>query len=168
MCQLQEMRDTFKFHRHLKLTDKLKPFSRQFSFTLLVTMAQLWPRSTLQAGVCPLPHPHPAEKLLSQEMPVDRCWGHDPSLMGWWPLGNWTLGPHVRFTQNRRLASFSESTTQGNFRFFSLICLKSSLVCGKRHIDHLVLLAIEFSFVISPVPTYSFFPRNSRPVWPLL
>ena len=90
------------------------------------------------------------------------------SLMGWWPLGNWTLGPHVRFTQNRRLASFSESTTQGNFRFFSLICLKSSLVCGKRHIDHLVLLAIEFSFVISPVPTYSFFPRNSRPVWPLL
>lgn len=41
MCQFQETRDTFKFHRRLKLTDKLKPFSRQFSFTLLVTVAQL-------------------------------------------------------------------------------------------------------------------------------
>ena len=35
------MRDTFKFHRLLKFTDKLKPFSGQFSFTLLVTTAQL-------------------------------------------------------------------------------------------------------------------------------
>lgn len=155
MCQFQEMRDTFKFHRRLKFTDKLKPFSLQFSFPLLVTTAQLWPRSTQQAGVRPLPHPHPAEKSLSQETPVNRCWGYDSVPSGWWPLGTWTLGPHVRLTQNRRLA-FSESTTQGNFRFFSSISLKSSLVCAKRHIDHLVLLAAEFSFVISPVPTYSF------------
>lgn len=75
MCQFQETRDTFKFHRRLKLTDKLKPFSRQFGFTLLVTAAQLWPRSTPQAGARPLPRPRPAEKLLSQEMPVDRCCG---------------------------------------------------------------------------------------------
>lgn len=34
MCQFQETRHVL-FHRRLKLTDKLKPFSRQFGFTFL-------------------------------------------------------------------------------------------------------------------------------------